>query len=91
MRKNGKARHQAQREQVEGAALADALVDRFSRSPKRELDPVAQDQARQQEGEVAPIDAANEAITVPQTRPKSAPAARVRMVAPGSESPVTAT
>ena len=40
---------------------------------------------------VAPIEEANETITVPQASPKMAPAASVMMTAPGSESPVTAT
>ena len=35
---------------------------------------------------VAPIEAANDAMTVPQTRPNSAPAASVRTAAPGSDS-----
>ena len=40
---------------------------------------------------VAPIEEAKETITTPQARPKIAPPASVRMVAPGSDSPVTAT
>ena len=34
---------------------------------------------------------AKETITVPQSSPKMAPATSVRMAAPGSDSPVTAT
>ena len=40
---------------------------------------------------VAPIDAANEMMTVPHSNPKIAPPASVMSAAPGSESPVTAT
>jgi hypothetical protein len=40
---------------------------------------------------VAPRLEANDTSTVPQSRPKMAPATSVMIAAPGSESPVTAT
>ena len=40
---------------------------------------------------VAPMLEANDTITVPQSRPKMAPAAKVMIAAPGRDRPVTAT
>ena len=44
-----------------------------------------------QNASVAPIELANETRIVPSTRPKIAPPARVRITAPGSDTPVTST
>ena len=91
MTKNGKHRHQPQREQVEAAFLRDAGVQRRQPVAEARLHPAAEQQREARKASVAPIVEAKETITVPQTRPKIAPIARVITAAPGSDSAVTAT
>ncbi len=64
-----------------GRSLSPNFAWTQSRSKKREA----------RKASVAPIVEAKETMTVPQSRPKTAPPASVRMAAPGSDSPVTAT
>ncbi len=64
-----------------GFSLSPNFACTQSRSRKREA----------RKASVAPSEEANDTITTPQRRPKTAPPASVRMAAPGSDSPVTAT
>jgi hypothetical protein len=83
----GKDRHQAQGEQIEGALPLHPFVDRLQALAEALLDPVAQQEARDQEGQRgADGDEAKETITTPHSRPKTAPPARVSKAAPGSDS-----
>ena len=50
-REERERRHQAQREQIEGTVLLDPAVDRLERRAEARLHPVAQQEARDQEGE----------------------------------------
>lgn len=61
------------------------------RAPKRACTQSRSSQRATSKASVAPIEEANEAIKVPQPRPKIAPAASVRTAAPGRDSAVTAT
>ena len=64
-----------------GFSLSPNFACTQSRSRKRDA----------RKASVAPIEDAKDTMTVPQRRPKSAPATSVRMAAPGSESAVTTT
>ena len=62
-----------------------------SDAPKRACTQSCSTRRETRNARVAPIDEAKDTSTVPQSRPKMAPATSVISAAPGSDRPVTAT